>query len=110
LGRVVVSLGAVPAVFPVNYYAEGGAIYFLTGAGTKLTAALRGAVVSFEVDEVDRDSRRGWSVLAVGPATVVEDDTTKGAVLANQLRPWAPGERHVLVRIWPDLVTGRRIS
>ena len=109
-GRVVVSLGAIPAVFPVNYYAEGGAIYFLTGTGTKLSSALRRDVVTFEVDEVDIRYHHGWSVLAVGTASVIEDRSIREMVVGNHLVPWAPGDRHHLVRIWPDLVTGRRIT
>lgn len=109
LGRVVITIGAVPAVFPVNYCLESGAIYFLTGSGTKLAAALRSAVVTFEVDEVDAVYHHGWSVMAVGVATVVHEDAVRRAV-GNRLYPWAPGRRRHLVRIWPDMVTGRRIA
>ncbi len=108
-GRVAVSLGAIPAVFPVNYYCEGGAIYFATGTGTKLAAALRGAVVAFEIDEADTLYRQGWSVLAVGMAHEVREESVRLQVQSH-LQPWAPGERNHLVRIWPDFVSGRRIG
>lgn len=109
LGRVVVSKGDVPAVFPVNFLSQDGAIYFLTGAGTKLSAALRSTVVAFEVDHVDTTYRHGWSVQAIGVATVVEDESIRRAI-GNRLAPWAPGRRDRLVRIWPASVTGRRIG
>src|SRR3954471_13318116 len=53
LGRVAVSVGALPAIFPVGYAVDAGDVYFLTGAGTKLGAAARNAIVAFEVDAVD---------------------------------------------------------
>ena len=109
IGRVAVSVGAIPAVFPVNYHCEDGAIYFATGKGTKLAAAVRSAVVAFEIDEADAQSHEGWSVLAVGVAHEVHDESVRRAVEAY-LRPWAPGERTHLVRIWPDFVSGRRIG
>jgi nitroimidazol reductase NimA-like FMN-containing flavoprotein (pyridoxamine 5'-phosphate oxidase superfamily) len=108
LGRVAVSMGAIPAIFPINYAVEAEAIYFLTGEGTKLHAAVRGAVLAFEIDHFDITYQRGWSVLAVGEAHVVED----GAALLTRLplRPWAPGDRHHLVGINPDFLSGRRIA
>lgn len=109
LGRVVITIGAIPAVFPVNYCVESGAIYFLTGSGTKLAAALRSAVVTFQVDEVDPVYHHGWSVMAVGAATVVHEESVRRAV-GHRLYPWAPGRRRHLVQIWPDMVTGRRIA
>jgi nitroimidazol reductase NimA-like FMN-containing flavoprotein (pyridoxamine 5'-phosphate oxidase superfamily) len=109
-GRVAVTFGAIPAVFPVNYYAEGGAIYFLTGTGAKLSSARRREVVTFEVDDVDIRYHHGWSVLAVGAASVVDEQPVRDMVIGNHLQPWAPGDRQHLVRIWPDMVTGRRIT
>lgn len=107
IGRVAVSIGAIPAVFPVNYVFMNGAIYFYTGAGTKLAAAVREAVVAFEVDDYDITYEHGWSVLAVGVARIVDPDDVDADM---PLRPWVPGARHALVRIWPDLVSGRRIG
>src|SRR5262249_23502314 len=54
VGRVAVSVGALPAVLPVNYARRGRDVYFRTAAGTKLAAAVQNAVVAFEVDHVDR--------------------------------------------------------
>lgn len=39
VGRVAVTVGALPAVFPVNYCLVDSRVYFRTGAGTKLDAA-----------------------------------------------------------------------
>lgn len=109
VGRVGVTMGALPAIFPVNYRVIDGAVVFRTGPGSKLRAATNGAVVAFEVDDHDRAERTGWSVLVVGRAEVVHDlDVTLKALDAG-LEPLADGERGAIVRIEPTFVSGRRI-
>jgi nitroimidazol reductase NimA-like FMN-containing flavoprotein (pyridoxamine 5'-phosphate oxidase superfamily) len=108
VGRVGVTIGALPAIFPVNYAVLGEDIVFLTGAGTKLKAAVDRSVVAFQVDEFD--SARGWSVLAVGVATEVTDPAELDAVRALGLVPFAGGERSHFVRIRPEFMSGRRIG
>ena len=110
VGRVAVSVGAIPAVFPVNYAMAEGAVHFLTAEGTKLAAAVRGAVVAFEVDEIDEADHRGWSVLVVGEAHTVEGADADRVMGRAGPTPWAPGPRHHLVRIGAEFVSGRRIG
>ena len=59
------SIGEIPAIFPVNYHAFNGDIYFFTAKGTKLAAAVRRATVTFQLDHFDALCHHGWSVLAV---------------------------------------------
>jgi uncharacterized protein len=106
---VAVSIGAVPAVFPVNYAMLEGEVVFRIGRGTRLHAAMRNAVVAFEVDEVDPEYREGWSVLVVGVAGEITDDARRARAEALPLRPWAPGSPEHVVAIRPELVSGRRI-
>lgn len=108
VGRVAVSLSALPAIFPVNYQVIGGDVFFLTADGTKTNAAIAGNVVGFEVDHLDPARRTGWSVLLVGQAHLV-DDRERAAIPGLDLSPWAGGDRSRLVRIHPELVSGRRI-
>jgi len=65
IGRVAVTIGAVPAVFPVNFRLVDRSIVFRTGTGTKLDAAVRHAVVAFEVTRWTGCTTRGgacsWS-------------------------------------------------
>jgi nitroimidazol reductase NimA-like FMN-containing flavoprotein (pyridoxamine 5'-phosphate oxidase superfamily) len=110
IGRVAVTIGAVPAVFPVNYRLVDRSILFRTGAGTKLDAAVRRAVVAFEVDEVDPLYHEGWSVLVVGMADELTDPDLLERARRMPLEPWAPGDRPFLVRIGLDYVSGRRID
>src|SRR6478609_6331026 len=74
VGRVAVCMGALPAVFPVNHCMVGRDVIFRTAIGTKLDAALREAVVAFEVDDFDTQGHLGWSVMIVGVASELEPD------------------------------------
>jgi nitroimidazol reductase NimA-like FMN-containing flavoprotein (pyridoxamine 5'-phosphate oxidase superfamily) len=109
IGRVGVSIGALPAIFPVNFRVIDGAVVFRTSPGSKLTAATNGCVVAFEVDEHDRAERTGWSVLVVGRSEVVHDLDVTFKVLDTGLEPYAEGTRSAIVRIEPTFVSGRRI-
>jgi uncharacterized protein len=110
VGRVAVSIGAVPAVFPVNFGLLEGNIVFRTGSGTKLDAAMRNSVVAFEVDEVDALYHEGWSVLVVGMADELHDERLLGRALDLPLAAWAPGARDHVVCLRPEFVSGRRIT
>lgn len=110
LGRVAVSLGAIPAVFPVNYHAMNRDIYFFTAEGTKLAAATRRATIAFEIDHFDAQYHHGWSVLAVGRAVEIHEPLIRELAVHFPLQPWAPGPRSHLVQIRPDFVSGRRIT
>jgi len=110
LGRVGVTMGALPAIFPVNYGMMDGAVVFYTGEGVKLRAALDGAVVAFEVDAVDTTTHSGWSVMIVGLAEDVTDPDELAAVGRLGLEPWAGGERSHAVRIRPQFISGRRVA
>jgi nitroimidazol reductase NimA-like FMN-containing flavoprotein (pyridoxamine 5'-phosphate oxidase superfamily) len=109
VGRVGVTIGGVPAIFPVTYALLDGAIVFRTSPGAKLSAATAGNVVAFEVDHYERQGRVGWSVLIVGQCEVVHDLDVTFEVLQAGLEPWAEGRRPKLVRIKRDFISGRRL-
>lgn len=110
IGRVVVSVNALPAAFPVTYHAIDNALIFRTAEGTKLTAALRHTVVAFEVDEIDPQHRIGWSVLVVGMARVVTDPTQIAVLDRADFDSWlSPAGPHY-VSISVDRITGRRLD
>jgi nitroimidazol reductase NimA-like FMN-containing flavoprotein (pyridoxamine 5'-phosphate oxidase superfamily) len=109
VGRVGLTIGALPAIFPVNYGMVDGSIVFRTAPGSKLAAAALGAIVAFEVDDYDRADRSGWSVLVVGASEIVHDVDVTFRVLDAAIEPWAGGIRTSIVRIRPELVSGRRI-
>lgn len=109
IGRVAVSVGALPAVFPVNFCFVGRDVVFRTASGTKFAAAVRGTVVAFEVDDFDTVGHSGWSVMIVGEASEVAASELAD-IEPLPVRAWAHGVRDHVVRIRSDVVTGRRIS
>jgi len=109
VGRVVYTDGALPAVTPVNYAFDGGRVVIRTAADSRLAAKLPGSIVAFEIDELDRRARSGWSVVATGPGRLVTDTERLSQVSRLPLVVWAPGERQVVLEIAAVRVTGRRI-
>jgi uncharacterized protein len=111
IGRLGVNAEHYPLIFPVNYALDREVIVIRTHPGTKLTAAGH-ASVTFEVDEIDRRTRTGWSVLVRGLAEEVTDAHRAELVertRASGVRPWAPGEHGRWMRIIPQGISGRRI-
>jgi uncharacterized protein len=108
LGRIGLSVGALPVVLPVNYVVDGERVVVRTGAGSKLAAAMRGAVVCVEIDEVDADARTGWSVLVTGVASEVTG--AEAERLSDLLDPWSPSAGEHVIAITIELVSGRRIA
>jgi nitroimidazol reductase NimA-like FMN-containing flavoprotein (pyridoxamine 5'-phosphate oxidase superfamily) len=107
VGRLAVIVGGRVNIFPVNPVVDHGSIVFRTSAGTKL-AGTKGEDVAFEVDGYDPDTATAWSVVAKGPATEVWDVEATIRALRLPLVPWQPGRKPRIVRIEPDVVTGRR--
>jgi len=109
VGRVAVTVAALPAIFPVNYTVLDDQIVFRTGEGTKLRAALERAVVAFQIDHIDESTGTGWSVMAVGLAEELSDPEEIRGAEQLELHPFAAGDRSHFVRIRPEFLSGRRI-
>jgi hypothetical protein len=109
VGRVGVTVGTVPAIFPVNFVIDGTSIVFRTGPGTKLAAAADKTLVAFECDQVDPITHGGWSVLAVGVATRVTVAEQIVRLSDLGVSAWPGGTRDQLIRILVEFVSGRRI-
>ncbi len=75
-----------------------------------LANAMRNAQVAFEIDDIDEFQQRGWSVLAVGDAELVDDpDLLVELWGPRDPKPWAVGVRNQFARIVPTRLTGRRV-
>jgi uncharacterized protein len=107
VGRLVYTRRALPAIRPVNYAVCGGVVLIWTGAASSLGQAVRGAVVAFEVDEFDRVTRSGWSVVVTGTARLVTDKAQLARARLEGPVPWAPGIKEFLIGIPLTIVTGR---
>jgi nitroimidazol reductase NimA-like FMN-containing flavoprotein (pyridoxamine 5'-phosphate oxidase superfamily) len=115
IGRIAYTSRFGPAVLPVNYVLQDGAIVFRTAEHGPLDEDLRTGItgaeykVAFEIDSIDLATQQGWSVLIQGPAhhvTSAEEDVVRGA----GVEPWAPGPKELFVRIVPSRITGRRVG
>ena len=111
VGRVVFDEARGPVAFPVNFALADGHVVLHTGDGSITAAARSTGHLSFEVDQLDEALGEGWSVLVVGRATVAPEAAGGGREAGNEPvpDPWAGGDRHEVVRILLDEVTGRRI-
>jgi uncharacterized protein len=109
LGRIGVTVDALPVVLPVNFCLADDRILIRTSPGTKLSAALRGAVVAFEADDVDPLYHAGWSVLVTGVARRARDDEERLFLEGAHIPRWAPLGDDRVVTISTDVVTGRRL-
>src|SRR5690606_34806701 len=107
-GRVALSSGALPVIFPIHYALLGPSPVFRTDPGTKLMAASDGQVLCLEIDEAQPLLHTGWSVLVTGRAAVITDRAELEAARALPLRPWT-GHGDDYVRIGPAMVSGREI-
>jgi uncharacterized protein len=110
LGRVAVTDGRGPVVFPVTFVLDRHTVVFRTEPGTKLYAAGRGGRACFEADGTDEAARTAWSVVVRGEITEVTGPDELVRLRELPLRPWAPGARDHYARILPAVLTGRRIT
>jgi len=110
IGRVGLSIRAMPVVLPVNFALLPDAIVVCTSPGSKLEAACNHAIVAFQADGVDLDDRTGWSVLVQGRAALMDPPASlvshPGAL---RLKPWGNVAADNFIRISMDLVSGRRV-
>jgi nitroimidazol reductase NimA-like FMN-containing flavoprotein (pyridoxamine 5'-phosphate oxidase superfamily) len=110
VGRVVFTEGALPAAQPVIYRLDDERIVFRTEGDGKLAAALRHAVVAFEVDEIDPRTHRGWSVLGIGQAYEITDPRQRDRLAPRIPEPWAPGRNRHVIAVPLSILTGRRLA
>jgi nitroimidazol reductase NimA-like FMN-containing flavoprotein (pyridoxamine 5'-phosphate oxidase superfamily) len=110
LGRVGLSSGALPTILPVNYWCDGWSVYVRTSPGSKLDAALRNAVVAFEIDDFDPIGHAGWSVVVTGATREVDSESERERLAGAPLTRWAHGPDGHIVAISLELVSGRRLA
>ena len=110
IGRVLVTDGALPAAFPVNFTLLDDAVVFRTGSGSKLKAAVTNTVVGFEVDDFDASGAYGWSVLVTGHAQEIDEADELARVEGLPLVSWIPSVGDHLIKIPAQVVSGRRLG
>lgn len=110
IGRLVFTHQALPAIRPVNHLVEGESIIVRATSGAAITAAAKrdGTVVAYEADCIDPDSQLGWSVIVVGTARLMTDESA-AARYRTRLRPWVSGPADDVITISADMITGYRM-
>lgn len=104
-GRLALTVGGEPEIFPINYTVQDGTLVFRTAQGTKLAALTVNDVVALEIDGFDQTS--GWSVVVKGQAHPAEWGADYEDAAESGLQPWVATRKHVFVRVVPRYVTGR---
>lgn len=105
-GRVALSVGGQPDIFPINFYAGEGRIVFRTAEGTKLSELTVNENVAIEAD--DHTDEGGWSVVAKGTARVLVSTRDIAAADELPLTPWIPTLKYNYVEITVGEISGRR--
>jgi nitroimidazol reductase NimA-like FMN-containing flavoprotein (pyridoxamine 5'-phosphate oxidase superfamily) len=106
LGRLALSVGGQPEIYPVNFVAVDRRLVIRTAEGTKLLELTVNSNVAFESDGVGRDE--AWSVVVKGTARILEKRSEIDAADELPLRPLIPTLKYIYVEITPQSVSGRR--
>ena len=108
LGRVAWQAADLPQILPVTYATHQGSVYFRTTPDGILSELAQPTRVALEVDELDQQTRSGWSIVLHGRTSAVsEPDAVADLWAADSLVPWAGGNRTLFICIRPDRVSGR---
>ncbi len=111
VGRVAIATPTGPHIVPVNYSVDDESVLVRTTAYSLLGTYGRDAQLCFEIDQLDHEAERGWSVSVRGRAAFVADQAELAHIARTWApRPWAAGQRHLVVRIpWTE-VSGRQVG
>lgn len=102
LGRIGLSINALPAILPVIYRVVNGAIVIDGWGSARIGDALLQSVVAFEVDEVRDEKGCGWSVLVIGVASPYNEAPELSSTTENLKTTGS-----FVIR--PDIISGRRV-
>jgi len=87
------------------------AIIVRTAADGLLARYGRGARVAFEIDHVDYTYHRGCSVMVRGTTVTVDDPAELAGIrVVWEPKPWAIGERSLVLKLPLTEVSGRRLG
>lgn len=109
VGRIAFTERALPAIRPVNYTLIGSHLALRT-EGKGLGRRLDGQVVAFEVDCIDADQPRGWSVVVTGTARLVHRESELLRHDGELVAPLVGPGHDSLVLVTLGEVTGRRVG
>lgn len=100
--RIAVTTPSGPHQIPVTHLLDGSALTFATTPYSVLGTYGRDAMVALEVDDIDEETRSGWSVVVRGRAHPVTDTAAIARVRSLGLEPWAGGNRPLHLQLLLD--------
>lgn len=112
VGRVAFVGSTGQQLLPVNFQYLDGIVYFQTSLDSILAEMAEGMDdVAFSVDYREELFQTGWSVVVSGSSSKVDDESLMEEVTAvSRLRPWAPGDRTLVIALTPRAISGRKVS
>jgi uncharacterized protein len=105
IGRVAISVNALPVILPVRFALDHDEILFRATPKGLLAEATRLAVIAFEADGSE-PGVGSWSVLATGLARHLADDDARAS---TSLPPWS-SDADVFIALTPQLLSGRWLN
>jgi nitroimidazol reductase NimA-like FMN-containing flavoprotein (pyridoxamine 5'-phosphate oxidase superfamily) len=100
VGRIAVSIAALPVIMLVNYAVADGVVWFRAPSDGALLQATVGFVVAFEADGFDDVGSFDWSVLLRGVAAEVKDPREVEVVESRFVDAWPradDADRYVII-------------
>ena len=101
VGRLALSVRALPVILPVQYYLDGRRLAVCLGHHQLPDRALNEVIIAFAADAIDPVTRSGWSVQVQGRSVISRRpgaDTACGRPAAGQI-----------VQIEPGIISGRHM-
>jgi len=110
LGRVAVTMGALPAIRPIRYAIHGGHAVFRAAPFSRLRSAAQDRVVAFQADQAGLPGGVGWTVDARGRCHQVTSPELLAQLEALALPAWHQADaRDVFLRIPLEHISGHRV-
>lgn len=94
VGRLALSVQALPVVLPVQYYVSGHRLAVCLGHRNVPARSLNGTIIAFIADAIDPAARSGWAVQIQGRSSIPRldgFDTACGQPAAGQIVEIEPG-------------------
>jgi uncharacterized protein len=109
VGRLGYCTDLGPRIVPMNYTLVGEALTFRTDIDTEASHRLFDHPIAFEVDQVDEFLQTGWSVLVMGNAQPLDEESLLLLDIGQSPQPWPEGRRALVVQLALTTMTGRRV-
>jgi uncharacterized protein len=110
VGRVAVTIGALPAIRPIRYAIHGGHAVFRANPLSRLRAAAEDQIVAFQADHAGLPNGVGWTVDVRGRCYRVTSPELLERLEALALPAWHQADsRDVFLRIPLEHMSGHRV-